>query len=110
MWKIAIRLLFISFFVLSLNPVWAKPLSEFEINMTDWDEKSELASKYLKQAEEQLKEGDKSKGCKTQALAANYGIQATESLIKAFEISGSTVNLSDIKVGLNKWKQLRDFC
>ena len=29
---------------------------------------------------------------------------------KAFKENGSTENLSDIKSGLDKWKELRDFC
>ena len=34
----------------------------------------------------------------------------TLSLIKAFELSGSTDDLSNIKSGLDKWKEIRDFC
>ena len=110
MLKLSIYLAFAYSCAIFVNPLWAMPASEFDSYMQVWNEKSELASKYLKQAEKQLKLGDKLQGCKTQTLAADYGIQATESLLKAFEISGSTTDLSGLKSGLNKWRQLRDFC
>ena len=75
-----------------------------------WDQKIKLASEYLKDAEEELKNGNEAIACKKQREAAKYGIEATESLIKAFKISGSTNDLSDLRVGINKWEELRDFC
>ena len=34
----------------------------------------------------------------------------SKALIKAFEINNPKEDLSNIKVGLQKWKELRDFC
>ena len=75
-----------------------------------WDQKIKLASEYLKEAEKELKDGNEAVACKNQREAAKYGIEATESLIKAFEVSGSTDDLSDLRVGISKWEELRDFC
>ena len=52
----------------------------------------------------------KLQGCVKQRKAAEVGIKATQSLIKAFEINSPNDDLSNIRVGLNKWKELRDFC
>ncbi|WP_036892194.1 MULTISPECIES: hypothetical protein [Prochlorococcus] len=88
----------------------AKPLNKFDNYMNEWNQKISLASDYLETAEMELKNGDELQGCINQRKAANYGIEATQSLIKAFEISNSTEDLSDIKAGLNKWRELRDSC
>ena len=84
--------------------------SQFGGYMNVWNENIELASQYLKNAETEFKNGNELQGCVDQRKAAKYGIKATESLIKAFEISGSTDDLSNIEHGLDKWKELRDFC
>ena len=94
---------------LTINPV-AKASGDFNAEMKVWNENIELASKYLKIAEKEFLNGDELQGCVEQRKAAEYGILATNSLIKAFEISGSTDDLSGILSGLSKWKELRDFC
>ncbi len=78
--------------------------------MKEWDEKRELASKYLQEAEKSLKEGDALAGCSSQREASRYGIEATEALIKAMEANGSKNEIENLKAGLNKWKELGDFC
>ena len=79
--------------------------------MSNWNKKITLASKYLKQAESALKEGDKYLGCTNQKRAGRLGVEASKSLIKAFKIkSSSKTEIENLQTGLNKWKELRDFC
>ena len=83
---------------------------DFESYMQEWNDKRELATQYLLDAEKALKEGDEATGCVAQRKASKYGIEATESLIKAMKINGSTDGLENFESGLNKWKELGDFC
>ena len=99
--------LFLNLFVLCL-PVHAD--TKFEMYINDFYMNQEMASQLLREVESDLKLGFKEKGCIKQIKAANYGIKGTESLIMAFEINGSISDMSDIKAGLNKWKELRDNC
>ena len=82
----------------------------FRDYMDTWNEKIKLSSEYLDQAENELKNGDAIQGCINQKKAAGFGIEATESLIKAFQVNGSQGDIENIETGLKKWKELRDFC
>jgi len=95
----------------SERPIGAKDINEFEMQMSNWNKKSALASKYLKQAESAFKEGDKYRGCINQKKAGSLGVEASKSLIKAFELnSASKGEIENLENGLNKWKEFRDFC
>ena len=83
---------------------------DFETYMKVWDEKRGLATEYLMKAEKSLKEGDKTNGCANQRKASQYGIEATQSLIKAMKINGSEDGFEGLASGLNKWRELGDFC
>ncbi len=102
-------LLLISFLffssVLSVNAE-----SEFEMYLIDFYQKQEKASKILKEIETDLKDGSRDRVCARQREAANYGIEATESLIKAFKINGSKTEMENLQAGLDKWRELRDYC
>ena len=87
-----------------------KAETEFEMYLSDFYQKQERASKILKQIETDLKEGSNERICARQRKAARYGIEATESLIKAFKINGSKAELENLQAGLNKWRELRDNC
>ena len=78
--------------------------------MDKWERNYDIAIEHLNNATDLLKEGQKQKGCLEQKLAGKYGVIASKSLIKAFKENGSTDDLDNIKSGLNKWKELRDFC
>ena len=78
--------------------------------MQDWTEKRELASNYLFEAEEAFKIGNELSGCATQKKASKLGIEASNSLIKAMKLNGTMDSLKDLEAGLNKWKELGDFC
>ena len=82
----------------------------FESYMQEWNDKRELATQYLLDAEKALKEGDEATGCVIQRKASKYGIEATESLIKAMKLKGSSDGLDNFESGLNKWRELGDFC
>ena len=89
------------------DPAFAQ---DFDMYMKEWNEKRELATQCLLDAEKSLKEGDEATACVTQRKASKYGIEATESLIKAMKINGSTDGLENFESGLNKWRELGDFC
>ena len=101
-------LIFVVLLFSSVMPVSAE--SEFEIYLSDFYQKQEKASKILKEIETDLKDGSRDRVCARQREAANYGIDATESLIKAFKTNGSTSQIKNIQAGLDKWKELRDYC
>ncbi len=92
------------------HSVVADPINQFDYYYKNWNEKIKLASQFLDEAEKELKSGNEAQACIKQRKAAKYGIEATQSLIKAFEESKSTNDLSDIQSGLKKWEELRDFC
>ena len=107
------RLLFLSLICLIslfflLKPVKAE--TEFEMYLSDFYQKQDKASKILKEIEMDLKDGSRSRVCTRQREAARYGIEATESLIKAFRINGSETEMENLQAGLNKWKEIRDYC
>ena len=93
------------------SPIRANEINEFDLQISNWNKKIDLASKYLKEAESALKQGDKHIGCINQKRAGKLGVEASQSLIKAFEIkNASKREIDNFKDGLNKWKELRDFC
>jgi len=101
--------LIISIFLFSLlQPVNAE--TEYEMYLNDFYQKQDKASEILKGIEIDLKDGSRDRVCTRQREAARYGIEATESLIKAFEINGSKTEIENLQAGLNKWKELRDYC
>ncbi len=78
--------------------------------LTDFYQKQERASQILKEIETDLKDGSRDMICARQREAAIYGIKATESLIKAFEINGSKNQIESLQSGLDKWRELKDYC
>tara|TARA_Y100001968_G_scaffold290672_1_gene294603 strand:- start:30 stop:359 length:330 start_codon:yes stop_codon:yes gene_type:complete len=96
------------FFFLLLIPVKAE--TEFEMYLSDFYQKQARASKILKDIETDLKDGSKERVCARQREAASYGIEATESLIRAFKINGSKTEIESLQAGLDKWRELRDYC
>ena len=103
-----LSLIFSFLLFISVIPVNAE--TEFEIFLNDFYQKQELASQMLKEIETDLKNGSKARICARQREAANYGIEATESLIKAFKINGSKTEMNSLQAGLDKWRELRDYC
>ena len=101
-------LIYSFFFFTTLKPVHAN--TDFEMYLSDFYQKQEKASQILKEIETNLKDGSRDKVCARQREAAIYGIEATESLIKAFEVNGSNNQMKNLQAGLDKWRELRDYC
>ena len=55
-------------------------------------------------------DGSRDRVCSMQREAAIYGIEAMESLIKAFKTNGSKTEMENLQAGLDKWRELRDYC
>ncbi|KGG15052.1 MULTISPECIES: hypothetical protein [unclassified Prochlorococcus] len=100
----------IIFFLITANQAFSDSGENFNTYLKEWDQKIKIASEYLEDAEKELKNGDAIEGCIKQRKAAEYGIQATQSLIMAFKENGSDGDINNVKAGLDKWKELRDFC
>ena len=103
-----LSLILFIFLHFSLQPVNAE--SEYEMYLNDFYQKQGKASEILKGIELDLKDGSREKVCARQREAATYGIEATESLIKALEINGASYEMNNIQAGLNKWREIRDTC
>ena len=103
-------LLLISSFLLFSSVISVNAESEFEMYLNDFYQKQEKASKLLKEIETDLKDGSRDRVCSRQREAASYGIEATESLIKAFKTNGSKTEMDNLQAGLDKWRELRDYC
>ena len=102
--------LLISLVLLFSSVISANAESEFEMYLSDFYQKQEKASKILKEIETDLKDGSRDRVCERQREAASYGIEATESLIKAFKTNGSKTEMENLQAGLDKWRELRDYC
>ena len=98
----------IIFFFLCCFPLQA--LEDYQHHLTSWQENSSLASKYLAKAEDYLKEGNTVKACNMQLKASSYGVEATKSLIKAFEIKKISSNINQARNTLNAWNNLANYC
>ena len=103
-------LLLLSLVLLFSSVISANAESEFEMYLSDFYQKQEKASKILKEIETDLKDGSRDRVCARQREAASYGIEATESLIKAFKTNGSKTEMDNLQAGLDKWRELRDYC
>ncbi len=103
-------LLLISVILLTFSVTSVTAGSEFEMYLSDFYQKQDKASKILKEIETDLKDGSRERVCSRQREAASYGIEATESLIKAFKINGTISQIENLQAGLNKWRELRDYC
>ena len=103
-------ILLISVVLLFFSVTSVNAESEFEMYLSDFYQKQAKASKILKEIETDLKDGSRDRVCERQKEAASYGIEATESLIKAFKINGSTTEMENLQAGLDKWRELRDYC
>ena len=108
--KRLLPLLLISCVVLFSSVISVKAESEFELFLNDFYQKQEKASKLLKEIETDLKDGSRDRVCAMQREAASYGIEAMESLIKAFKTNGSKTEMENLQAGLDKWRELRDYC
>ena len=103
-------LFLISFFLFFYSVISVNAASEFEMYLNDFYQKQEKASKILREIETDLKDGSRDRVCARQREAASYGIEAMESLIKAFKTNSSKTEMENLQAGLDKWRELRDYC
>ena len=103
-------LLLISIVLLFFSVISVNAESEFEMYLNDFYQKQEKASRILKEIETDLKDGSRDRICSRQREAASYGIEAMESLIKALKTNGSKTEMENLQAGLDKWRELRDYC
>jgi len=84
--------------------------NKLDFYMNDFYTKSNEASLILKEIESDMKQGIKKKICSRQIKAAKIGIQANESLIKAFQIAGTKPPISSINASQKRWESLLNNC
>ena len=107
----SIFLLSLIFIVLLFFPfISVNAESKFDMYLSNFYQKQEKASKLLKGIETDLKDGSRDRVCARQREAASYGIEAMESLIKAFKTNSSKTEMENLQAGLDKWRELRDYC
>jgi len=105
---IIIFLLIYSVNIHNANEVNAQNKLDFYMN--DFYTKSNEASQILKEIENDMKLGIKKKICSRQIRAAKLGIRANESLIKAFQITGTEPPNSSINASQKRWESLLNNC
>ena len=97
-------------FVLIISPNNVYSNTAFDVYMNDFYSKSNEASQILKEIETTLKEGSREKVCLRQREAARLSLLANKSLIKAFEILGSTPPMESIKSSQRRWASILNEC
>tara|TARA_B100000212_G_scaffold7268_1_gene5473 strand:- start:430 stop:771 length:342 start_codon:yes stop_codon:yes gene_type:complete len=101
-------LLFLSFNLHLPNQVNAEKTLDFYMN--DFYTKSNKASQILREIEGEIKAGIRRKVCPRQIKAAEIGILANESLIKAFQLAGTEPPNLSINASQERWKSLLNDC
>ena len=84
--------------------------NKLDFYMNDFYTKSNEASIILKELELEIKQGIRRKICSRQIKAAKLGILANESLIKAFQITGTQPPNSSINASQKRWESLLNDC
>ena len=84
--------------------------NKLDFYMNDFYTKSNEASQILKEIENDMKIGIKTKICSRQIKAAKLGILANESLIKAFKIAGTEPPIASINLSQKRWESLLNDC
>ena len=84
--------------------------NKLDFYMNDFYTKSNEAKLILKEINSEMKNGIRRKVCPRQIKAAKLGIQANESLIKAFQIAGTEPPNSSINASKETWESLLNDC
>ena len=84
--------------------------NKLDFYMNDFYTKSNEARLILKEINGEMKNGIRRKVCPRQIKAAKLGIQANESLIKAFQIAGTEPPSSAINASKERWESLLNDC
>ena len=94
--------------IIAPNKVFAD--TAFDVYINDFYSKSNEASIILKELETTLRDGSRKKVCSRQRKAANLGLLANKSLIKAFEVAGKTPPMESITANVLRWESMLDEC
>tara|TARA_Y100001978_G_scaffold188927_1_gene190745 strand:+ start:237 stop:578 length:342 start_codon:yes stop_codon:yes gene_type:complete len=108
--KIIIIYLLVIYIINLHIPIQVNAENKLDFYMNDFYTKSNEASLILKEIEGEIKTGIRRKVCPRQIKAAKLGIQANESLIKAFQIAGTDPPNSSINASQERWESLLDDC
>ena len=103
----------IIFFILYLfigNTVSASLEDDFQNRLLIWEDNISEARNYLRKAEKLFKDGNYNQACKSQKKASNYGVIATNSLIKAFVLNDDSEDIKYLEIALEKWKNIGSLC
>ena len=84
--------------------------NKLDFYMNDFYTKSNEARLILKEIETDMKIGIKRNFCSRQTKAAEIGILANESLIKAFQIAGTEPPNTSINASQERWESLLNNC
>ena len=102
---------FLVIFIIYMNiPNQVNAESKLNFYMNDFYTKSNEASLILKEIENDMKLGIKTKICSRQIKAAKLGIMANKSLIKAFQIAGTEPPNLSINASQKRWESLLNNC
>ena len=99
---------FLLVLTISQNQVYAD--TALDVYMNDFYSKSNEASLILREIESTLKEGSREKVCLRQREAARLGLLANKSLIKAFEVAGTSPPMESIKASQLRWESMLNEC
>ena len=91
-------------------PYQVNAKNKLDFYMNDFYTKSNEARLILKEIEGEIKTGIRRKVCPRQIKAAKLGMQANESLIKAFQIAGTKPPSSAINASKERWESLLNNC
>jgi len=84
--------------------------TEFDYYLNDFFNKRSEATQILKEIELEIKNGSRKNYCSRQREAAKIGLNANDSLIKAYKINGTNPPLKTIESNKNKWISIRENC
>ncbi|MCR8539980.1 MAG: hypothetical protein JJ848_006475 [Prochlorococcus marinus CUG1439] len=93
-----------------ISPIQIFADTALDVYMDDFYSKSNEASQILKEIENSLKEGSRTKVCSRQREAARLGLLANKSLIKAFEIEGAHPPMRAINASRERWESILNEC
>ena len=108
--KIFIFTSFIVCIISIIAPINTLANTSLDFYLNDFYNKSDEASRILKEIESTLKGGSRKKVCSRQREAAKLGLLANKSLIRAFEIQGAKPPMSEIKASQKRWESIQNEC
>ena len=107
------KFIFTSFLILLtllISPTQLLAEAAIDFYMNDFYTKSNESRRILREIEATLKEGSRKNVCSRQREAAQLGLLANKSLIKAFEIGGIEPPMKAIESSQKRWESILNEC